>query len=316
MDRIGTGNAKLLLFGEHSAVYGFPSLGLGLPASARIEISVEGHRGWSFPDLRGEDGIRFGEFLEYAASILPKIAKGGGTIRVSSTIPRGLGFGSSAAICVGLAKAFAPEDATATDIWLLAHRAEGFFHGTPSGIDTGLSLLGDLRSFRPSPPALPATGTLRGFPLHFVIGAVTRRASTSAQVTALGERLASGDDRAGRLVEELGGIAEKAITCMEEGDGDRPEAMDRLGALLAAAHSALGELGLGDPRIDRLLRRGIELGAGGGKQSGSGGGGAFFLIYPSRDAAGVGAKALAEFARLEGIALAAPLRAFTPAFRL
>lgn len=313
MERIGTGNAKLLLFGEHSAVYGFPSLGLGLPASTRIEVRGEAEEeGWRFPGLPKEDWIHFNEFIDSVARIVPRMRREGGTIRVSSTIPRGLGFGSSAALCVGLAKAFAPDGASTADIWSIAHRAEGFFHGTPSGIDTGLSLLGDLRSFRPSPPALPETRTLHAIPLHLVIGAVSRRASTAAHVATLSSKLASGDTAAVKLVEELGEIAERALDCFEGNDRDYSMAPFRLGPLFEAAHSTLRGLGFGDPRIDRLLNGGIEFGALGGKQSGAGGGGAFFLVYPSSESAQAAADALAELARREGLPLAAQPRAFSP----
>lgn len=307
MERIGRGHAKLLLFGEHAAVYGFPSLGLDLPETTTVSVLTGNASVWRFPDLPERDVQRFGEFIETASRFIPELASGGGEIRITSTIPRGLGFGSSAALCVALAKAFTPDAGTSSDgtAWSIAHRAEAFFHGKASGIDTGLSLFGGLRSFRPKPPALPETGVLRTAPLHLVIGAVPRRASTAALIGALRERLMLNDEITVRHIEELGLIAKRAIALFEQGNPGS------LSLLLEKAQIALRGLGLGDPGIDRLLQAGIDLEATGGKQSGAGGGGAFFLLFPSEASAGSAAVALDVFARREGIALATPLRAYS-----
>jgi mevalonate kinase len=305
MDRVGRGRAKLLLFGEHSAVHGYPSIGLGLPGATEIRVRANADEGWSFPELSLGEGRRFGEFLASASLILPALASGGGEIRISSTIPRELGFGSSAALCVALAEAFAPEAGSPAEIWSIAHRAEAFFHGRPSGIDTGLSLLGGLRVFRPRPPELPETRLLPDAGLHLVIGAVPRRRSTAVLVGELSARIASGDSGARALVEELGAICERAIPLIEEAAGGRTGA--RLGTLLAEAHEALRGLGLGGAGVDRLIRAGLELGALGGKQSGAGAGGAFFLLYPSASSARASARELGELASREGIELSTPL---------
>jgi mevalonate kinase len=289
MDRVGVGRAKLILFGEHAAVYGFPSLGLGLPAATEIRIRASVRDGWSYPSLPAGEAARFAEFLASISELFPESAREGGEIRVASTVPRGLGFGSSAALCVAFARALAGDGGEPERIWSVAHRAERFFHGRPSGIDTGLSLLGGLRCFGPSRQALPETRLLRGAPLHLVVGAVPR------------------------LVEELGAIASRAIELMEARGPDDEAALGELGALLGAAHVALGRLGLGDPAIDLLIRAGMELGAVGGKQSGSGSGGAFFLLFRSREAASSAALALADLSRARGVGLAAPLLAIESA---
>lgn len=308
MERVGRGRAKLLLFGEHAAVYGFPSVGLGLPGSTELRVRSSPEKLWRFPELSPLEGKSFGDFLARAADILPGIADGGGEITISSTIPRALGFGSSAALCVALAESFAPEGSDPAEIWSFAHRAEGYFHGVASGVDTGMSLLGGLRYFRSSTPALPETRLLSGIPLHLVVGAVRRRASTATLVARLQARIGSREKGPGDLVHELGEIADRAIALLEERGVHYSDSMAGLGALLEAARRALGRLGLGDPGIDRLIRAGIESGAVGGKPSGAGSGGAFFLAYPTDSSARASALALAEFARRDGVRLAMPLQ--------
>ncbi len=78
MERVGTGHAKLLLFGEHAAVYGFPSLGLGLPYSTTITVVARDAEGWRFPDLPETDLKRFGAFIASASKFIPALAGGGG----------------------------------------------------------------------------------------------------------------------------------------------------------------------------------------------------------------------------------------------
>ena len=51
-----------------SAVYGFPSLGLGLPASTRSPSCREAEEpAGASPDLPKEDSSRFGEFIATAS---------------------------------------------------------------------------------------------------------------------------------------------------------------------------------------------------------------------------------------------------------
>ena len=116
--------------------------------------------------------------LELLERFFPSIMRRGkGLLKVDSTIPRGMGFGSSAALCVAFVMAGLSvlsgrlRYPFRRNLWQLSNRAEKLFHGTPSGIDTGLSLLGGMQAFvKPgervllkvnaafaSPPALGAT---------------------------------------------------------------------------------------------------------------------------------------------------------------
>lgn len=69
---------------------------------------------------------------------------------------------------------------------------------------------------------------------------------------------------------------------------------DKLGDLLNQHHFQLSErLGISHPEIDKLLKKGLELGADGGKINGSGGGGSFFF-YTKND----GKKIYQEFQKM------------------
>lgn len=303
MERVGRGQAKLLLFGEHAAVYGYPALGIALPEAIQVRLASTGDRRWSFPDLAQGERRLLRDFLAYLEPILPAAAEEGWEVRVESSVPRGVGFGSSAALSAAFAEALSPPGTDRQRLWQIAHQAEHFFHGTPSGIDTGLSILHGMQLFRPAPPALPEATRLTGFPLHLVVGAVPRAGTTAGLVAELRGRLEAGDAGLRRRFELLGRITEQAVHVMEEGadryaTGEGFEvATAKLGTLVSSAHAILRELGLSTTELEKLLAAGGELGASGGKVSGAGGGGAFFLLFPSRESAIEASDHLADLAR-------------------
>jgi mevalonate kinase len=167
-------------------------------------------------------------------------------------------------------------------LWEAAHRAEAYFHGTPSGIDTGLAVLDGLYAFAPVPPDLPGARRLDGFPLHLVIGAVPRAGSTRGLVAGLRERVESGDIDTKEAIERLGEFSARAIGLLAGGD---PANLPELGRLADAAQGELAGLGLSTDHVDSLLRLGRESGAVGGKLSGAGGGGAFYLLFKDAESA-------------------------------
>lgn len=310
----GVGHAKLLLFGEHAAVHGHPAVGLSLSETTIAELTLEEHAGWRFPGRR--DAARGGEdaVLARMLSRLHELARGpgpgGGKARFTSDIPPGLGFGSSAALCAAAAAALGAGSAGTEALWGWAHEAERLFHGTPSGIDTGLALLDGLYLFQPAPPGLPSVRRLSGLPLHLVVGAVPRHGDTNTLVRGLAQRVAAGDRRAAEDLRELGHIARRAADLLD-GSGEREGRLAGLGELANAAQLLLSGQGLSTAELDGLLGEGLSRGALGGKLSGAGGGGAFFLICLGADGAARIAARLRSAARRAGLPTAGTIRALS-----
>jgi mevalonate kinase len=312
----GQGHAKLLLFGEHAAVHGHPAVGLSLAGTTVADLALGERRGWRFPGLDPEAGGADAALLSRMLSRLHELAlgngPGGGEARFTSDIPRGLGFGSSAALCAAAASALASGAAanapTTGQVWAWAHEAERLFHGTPSGIDTGLALLDGLYLFQPAPPGLPEPRRLAGLPLDLVVGAVPRRRDTAALVRSLRERLASGDRRANEALRELGELARRAADLLD-GPAERQARLEGLGELANAAQRLLAGQELSTPELDGLLREGLACGAIGAKLSGAGGGGAFFLICLSTEDAERIAERLRAAARRADLPTAGTIRA-------
>ena len=197
-----------------------------------------------------------------------------------------------------MARAIAPAETTETRLWEIANEAEQVFHGTPSGIDTGLALLGGLRGFRPAPPALPGVRALAGFPFHLVVGSLPRIGTTRALVKSLRERLKTPGDRAIREIEGLGAIAAAAIDLLSV---DATGTAHDLAKCATQAQDRLRALDLSTAATDETLEAAIRGGALGGKLSGAGGGGAFFLLYPGAEEAVSGAELMRRLGGSQGL---------------
>jgi mevalonate kinase len=244
--------------------------------------------------------------------LLPALApQGRCRVQVESDVARGAGFGSSAALCSALARAalaHAGRGGPPSDLdqeWGLAHDAERLFHGTPSGIDTGLSLMNGMFAFRPRPLRLPDCEPLFGQPLHLVVAAVPRDEACGALVASLGERVRSGEKVACESIQALGGLAAAAREAVR---GGAPDGAARIAELADRAMENLRRLSLSTPWLDRLLAAGRSEGALGGKLSGAGGGGAFFLVVRNAEIAGAVAARLMAEARQAGIPLVSKAR--------
>jgi mevalonate kinase len=314
---IGSGSAKLILFGEHSAVHGHPAVGISLPERTVVELTSEGREEWGLDGVPPEDRRTAARILALLEKVLPGPgARGRGAVRISSTVPRGLGFGSSAALCAAFAGALAahassqaagaaPAGTSPERIWALAHEAERLFHGTPSGIDTGLSILGGLRGFSPHPPGLPYHESLGGIALFLVVGALPRVGNCGALVAAIGQRMKEGDTATRDSIARLGAIAAEA---REELRRAGPSGPARLGGLAVRAMDRLRSLGLSTKGMDLLMEEGERAGALGGKLSGAGGGGAFFLLMADTESAEEAAARLIRTAAARGVSFVAAPR--------
>jgi mevalonate kinase len=186
------------------------------------------------------------------------------------------------------------------ELWRAANEAEKLFHGSPSGVDTGLALLGGLQRISPRGTFPPLARELQPADCAIVYGAVPRLSSCAANVAAVGAAMRAGDARMAGAMAELGRLADEACLLFNgAGDAAAPAA---LGALADEAQAVLRGLGLSTPALDGLLAAGKEAGALGGKLSGGGGGGAFWLACGS----GESARAIADALKIQATALALP----------
>jgi len=289
--RSATAHGKLLLFGEHSVVHGHRAIGISLP----LELTVQLRAGSCGPDLHtpgltAHERTLIVNALGRARALtglqLPEHTE----LTITSTVPEGRGLGSSGALCGALSRAlFAAaehqeESDNARRIWEVAHDMEHAFHGTPSGIDTGLALRDGLFVFTPVTGSLPHMRSLVGTPLYLLATVVPREGTTGALVADIRRRMSEGDAGTRKAIAELGHVTDEATLLLgssHPGAGEQ-EWIAGLATLVTRAHDLLRSLGLSSPAVETILSRANAFGALGGKLSGAGGGGAFYLLYRNR----------------------------------
>jgi len=187
--------AKILLAGEHAVVHGAPAIGLAINRFATTTVRPrEGSRvSFTLSDLKntfdftlatlrrvrdrlllayrqfieGKKSIREvitapGDLFQFALASLLDICKleleEGLDIHLCSSIPIGCGMGSSAATIVSLVRALLYHFGIERGVdWIekLIHEVERLQHGTPSGVDSFISLHGGCVRFQRGGPPKP-----------------------------------------------------------------------------------------------------------------------------------------------------------------
>ncbi len=262
---------KLILLGEHSAVFGYPAVGIPLPLYTRVDLLPRMKQGL-FPGMAREQ-------VPVLQSLVDSLPGGPDPDRISigirSGLPPGAGLGSSAALCTALVRAFFPglDD---RGVWERAHRAEKIFHGHPSGIDTGLSALAGPLIFHPAQGILPRISPVSYGPSWLVVCALPRSDSTRNLIAQIKARH---DSRDPVILTGLSLLGNNAATLIQRTGAISPQVF---GGLCTSSQEVLAGWGLSLPVLDDFLAESPRWDARGGKFSGAGGGGAFFTVYSSR----------------------------------
>jgi len=133
---------KIILFGEHAVVYGYPGIALPLTnVSTTTTITYsDSFSVHSDKELYKEEKAKLAKLVDFIFFNLD-VEKKNARILVKSTIPVASGLGSSAALSVSIIRAASKYfDLELNDdkVNSVAFECEKFFHGTPSGIDNSV----------------------------------------------------------------------------------------------------------------------------------------------------------------------------------
>lgn len=293
---VGQASAKAILFGEHAVVFGEPAIAVPvrtLTASVRLE-RTEGTARLDSALYHGPlltAPLRLDVTTTALHAVLRHLGEPGAavTTTIDSSIPVERGLGSSAAVSAAIVHAALDAwGVTADDdtIHELIQTAERTAHGTPSGLDA--------RTVRATAPLWFQQGRVADLavaaPLHLVIADSGVRGRTREAVGSVAARRVDEQALVDGIVSELGRLTIAARDDLARGD------VVRLGAGMDGAHRLLGELGVGDPALDRLARAARAAGALGAKLTGGGRGGCVLAL--ATDTAQ--AAALAEVLRAAG----------------
>ena len=300
---------KIILFGEHAAVYSRPALAVPV---TQIHVDVEvldSPRKGIWIDAPGID--LHAELNSLPAdhpvgSVILKVFstlglpspterrvgdEGGLDISIASTIPVAAGLGSGAAVSVALIRALASHlsnPLTDEQVNELAFEIEKLHHGTPSGIDNTVITYAKPVYFIKDKPL----ETFKvGKPFTIVIGDTGIPAPTKESV---------GDVRRLRMrdlcnVENIfNEIAQIALIGRRSIESGKPE---QLGELMDQNHAYLQALTVSSPELDNLVEAARKAGALGAKLSGSGRGGNMIALVDQPKAESVAGALIAAGAK-------------------
>ncbi|MBI3183975.1 MAG: mevalonate kinase [Myxococcales bacterium] len=265
----GFGPGKVILLGEHAVVYGRAAvagplsrgvLARGVPAS-RCSLALP-------PSLKGPGR---GVLAQAFARAAKACGEPGVRVSLEGDLPVSVGLGSSAAVSVACARvllAASGRQPTFGRVARVALQMEREFHGTPSGIDHTASAQGRLIYFRRRGGAGALVRPLQSpRPLKLLVALAGERGPTRLWVGALRERVRRWPRRYGRLMDEVGRLADEGAGAIESGD------LEALGDVMNVNQGLLSAMQLSSPPIEEMVQRLRSMGALGAKLTGAGGGG-------------------------------------------
>ncbi len=262
------GPGKIIVIGEHAAVYGMPVLAGAIQRGVTARAVPGPTRIQAPPELTPPQAEALQRAFAAAAGDV------GLSVSVTSDLPVGVGLGSSAALSVAVSRVLLQARGKpfgVKEVRELAAKMEGEFHGTPSGVDHTTSARGELILYRKEGPTKAVKAKK---PVRIVVAIAGVRTPTKTTVAGLRERRMTWPKRYARLFGEIGVLAAEAARAVTRGD------LAELGDLMTVNHGLLWGMGLSSERLDAMVRRMRSLGALGAKLTGAGGdGGAVIGLF-------------------------------------
>ncbi|KAJ8903586.1 hypothetical protein NDN08_004690 [Rhodosorus marinus] len=312
---------KVILFGEHSVVYGKRCLATAI--DRRTYVTLEGRAESGEIEVSALDqvfdgpldGLRarceesgeepFGMCLGVILAIVqwccdaPVLAFDGFSLTIESDIPIRRGLGSSASFCVATTSAvllkFGKISNKLTDLDKklvneVAFEMETKIHGRASGVDNTICLYGGILSKLGS-----SLDVLPGIQLPLLIIDTLVPRNTSEQVARVKDRLASHSAVGHLLLDTLGHIADEALVIIKRSTaGNQLDLEEQLSELFEINQGVLDALGVGHEKVSAVISLCKKYECRAVKITGAGGGGSLI--------------ALADRSKSEGQSVSAALR--------
>ncbi|HNS51190.1 MAG TPA: mevalonate kinase [Anaerolineae bacterium] len=274
----GRAPGKVILFGEHAVVYGYPAIAVPVSQVQALAQAEGGPPGQGTvvhaPDLGRRVVVReaarddpLATIVRLALEAIRAAPDPDLTVAVRSTVPVARGMGSGASVSTAIVRALAAyyhRWLTSQAISDLVYQTEVLYHGTPSGIDNTVVAF--------EKPVFFVRGETRevfwvGRPFLLAIADTGIESPTREVVGDLRRRYEAEPLRYRPLFEEAGSIARQARAAIARGS------VDELGGLMDRNHALLWQMDVSCPELDRLAAAAHEAGALGAKLSGAGRGG-------------------------------------------
>lgn len=281
--------AKVIFFGEHSVVYGYPALAAAISLKTTVEINKKNLQTsflrsdplnieWRLDKEAPEALKPLERIIELIENESGKSLRKGLYIRIKSDVKPGSGLGSSASVAVALTGAlfkYYDWDTDLNEINKIAYEAEKVAHGTPSGIDNTIATYGGFVKFvkKEKDPLIEKTIIEETFPIILVDTGLGR--STKVAVSKVRKLFERHSSFVKKIFETIGNIAERVWDYITLKKVD----LNILGDLMNLNHGLLNAIGVSNYVIEDIVDTAKRLGALGAKITGAGLGG-YVLILP------------------------------------
>lgn len=291
------GYGKIILFGEHAVVYGYPALAAGISRGIRCRVAdpatstfALGVPAWGV-DIDTSHDSPLAEALRSIVRGLPAVA-GACRLEVTPEIPSRAGLGSSAALAVAIIRCLLDwqrQAWPADRINELAMQAEAAFHGTPSGIDNtvatfgGICFLSDASRF---PCPLPSVRHIQlkkvqgeflpGLPeaVPLVVVNTRKERETKNLVTHVRQLVTREPARYHDIMARIGELPAQGYQALQQ------KKYGLFAELLDRNHSGLCQLEVSCQELEQAADCARRGGAWGCKLTGAGGGGCLIAYGP------------------------------------
>jgi len=280
-----TAPGKIILFGEHAVVYGYPAIAVPV-SQVRCKCTVHPHIGEDkqimieAPDINLFSSFELLDEKHPFVFTINIIAKKfsikklpGFRLHLSSTIPVASGMGSSAATSIAIIKAvssFLGLNLNNEIINNIAFEVEKVQHGTPSGIDNTVITYERPIYFQKN----KSLNFLRvGTSLHFIIADSGIKSLTKQVVKEVRSKWLAAKGDIKKIFNQIGNITKEAQQLITDGD------LQKIGNAMNCNHLLLKDLGVSCEEIDSLVDASIQAGAIGAKLCGAGKGGNMIALF-------------------------------------
>ena len=282
----GVAAGKVILLGEHAAVYDRHVLALPIEAAVTVRIAetTSGIR-LSIPEWHIEQ--------ELDSNAQPRGGPGaivflvmqnfgvtgrGYNIHVQSRIPLAMGLGFSAALAVAIIRAFdqlTGRGMSDVAVEKLAFECEKISHGTPSGIDNNIATFGQPVLYSKGSRSRTKPITLSEVP-PLVIASSGVKGRTIEEVAGVRERFEKNRELYTTIFNEIDEISIAGAVALRDRD------YEQLGSMMNVCHGFLNAIEVSTPELEKMIAIARQHGAVGAKLTGAGGGGSIVALCPDK----------------------------------
>lgn len=269
MKRIGFGKSygKVILMGEYSAVFGYPSIAIPTPHH-KIQTTITMKQSEkvldSVPDL-------FLKKIRKRLDIYDPLS-----FKTESNIPIARGMGSSAALFHSIVLALNDLyslNLSKTKILEFVSIGETIAHGKPSGSDAATVVSGKPTYFQKYKVQKNLDVNMNASLLVVDTGIPS---DTKSAIDFLHKVMIKATDDTTRSLDQLGNNTKKFLQLLTSGG------LDELGKLMNSSHLVLKKIGSSLPFLDDIVQIALKNGGLGAKLTGAGRGGCVIVLCKSR----------------------------------